>query len=192
MAPDMDTDDILSDVGVKVWKALIKVEYLKKPKGELIKIAYVTARRHIAGLIRTRMGPISRGEAVAFVPFHNDNVSNAASLLLGKDYDRMAEISKILVFESIQNEAINLVGINKHRFLLQAIEYEWLREDMSPEQCAILSRLDYSQLELMRLLSILANRVLAKLRSEEDTDSQPSKIDGVWVQNTESTRRVLS
>src|ERR1044072_5601815 len=107
MAPDMDTDDILSDVGVKVWKALIKAEYLKKPKGELIKIAYVTARRHIAGLIRTRMGPISRGEAVAFVPFHNDNVSNAASLLLGKDYDRMAEISKILVFESIQNEAIN-------------------------------------------------------------------------------------
>jgi hypothetical protein len=96
------------------------------------------------------------------------------------------------LFETIRNEAIGLVGLGRYRFLLRAIALDWQVEDLSPNQCSLLIRLDYNQSRMLRAITLLSKRVIRKLRSEEDTDVQTSKINGVWVQNTEAPRHALA
>ena len=193
MSPEMDSDDIQSEIGMKVWRAMIKKSYLKKSKTELIKIGYVTAKRHLAQLIRMRLTSRNHGAKNTYVPFHTKHVSTTVSLLLGKDYSHMSVPSKVFLFEAIRNEAIGLVGLSRHTYLLRALGHDWMTEELSPEQCFILSKTDYSQFSMMRALSLLGGRVMKKLlASEQDTDSQSTKVNGVWLQNTEVPGKILS
>lgn len=101
--------------------------------------------------------------------------------------------SKIFLFEAIRNEAIGLVGLARHTYLLGALGHDWMTEELSSEQCFILSKTDYSQLSMVRALSLLGGRVMRRLlAAEQDTDSQSTKVNGVWLQNTEVPGKILS
>lgn len=202
MAPEMDADDIQSEVGVRVWKAMVKRSYLKKSSEELLKIGFVTARRHISQLIRNRLTVKKYGAAGnTYVPFHNKHVATSVSLLMGKDYSHISVTTKVFLFEMIRNEAISLVGLGRYPYLLKALQHDWLTENLTEEQCLILTKTDYSQERLMRALSLLAGRVSKKAFTytkdgkkfaSGDSESETSKVNGVWLQNTEVPAKILA
>lgn len=190
--PEMDAEDIQSEVKIRVWRAMVKKEYLNKTYDELIRIGYVTAHRWISDIVRDHMSTLVRGANALHVSINSPQVNATTSLLLGKNYSTMSPISKVLVFETITNEAIRMVGLRHYKALIRAIPFDWAsEEELTHRQCNILSNLDCSQNDLVEDLHILAKRVRKKLKPEGDTDSQTSKIHGMWVQNTECPRHAI-
>jgi CRISPR/Cas system-associated protein endoribonuclease Cas2 len=190
MSPDMDADDIRSEVRIRVWRAMVKKEYLKKTKADLIKIGYVTAQRHISQLLRSRL---SVKEKIAIrVPFHAPSVGATVSLIVGKSFFEMSATRIVILTESVRNEAIRLVGIGYYESLIRGTKYAWENEDLCNRQCNILCDLDYSIDRMKRVVDILGKRVAHKIHFSDDYDTAAIRVDGMWVQNTEAARFALA
>jgi len=186
MSPDMDADDIKSEVRIRVWRAMVKVDYLKKTKDDLIKIGYVTAQRHISQLVRVRLQLRSRQQRISF-----DVVSDVTSMLVGKNFFSMSAPKIVILTESVRNEAIRLVGLGGYKALVRGIKFDWERPGLSKAQCLILCDLDYSHETMRRTMNILGKRVAKKVRTNsiyDNGESFPTRIDGVWVQYGEVLR----
>jgi hypothetical protein len=190
MAPDMNEDDVMAEVAMRVWKAMIKPEYLKKSRTELTKIGYVTAFRHIAQLTRTRL---TRRDKALTLSLTTPALTSVASLLLSPSLYSLNALRYVSLTECIRDEAIKLAGYEGYEALIDGAKYDWNGERLNRKQWSLLDCLDYSA-ETMRLkVELLGRRVITKLRIEDShSESSTTRIDGMWVQHTEAPRHVLA
>ena len=186
MKPDMDADDIISEVRCRVWKAMVRKEYLKMSKSELTKIGYVTAQRHIAQLVRSKL---SRKLSTR-LSLHNPTVFGTLSILAKGNFYSMSATRAVLLNEAIRDEAIGMVGVACYEVLIRGSKFDWniLTEDLCYGQHSVMCDLDYSHSKMMRMVSVLGKRVAKCLREDSgyyEEETVPTRIDGVWVQYRE-------
>lgn len=204
LGPYIEVSDVQAEVAMRVWRAMLRVEYTCLSTTELYRIAYVTAQRWLTQIIRAKLSLRTRSTYTANVDVDDPAVNVTASLLFGQK--GLDPEEACLCVEITREEALHLVGTPQHKYLLMALRYGWTKdmpiEDLEPTQMRILDILDCTPRDILYLVGALGRAVKKRLSSENGkrvmiretiaSATGATKVDGLWVQNTEVPRHALN
>ena len=180
---DQDAMDLLDEVGVQVWIALIR--YRRKPYKEAIKLAYRTATNQLNSLVRTKITVKKRGagsHTISLNTEENDEEDNERY-----EGNWMSDpglysngIKIVDAIELICSSAIFRVGTRKADALVKALLYDWRLKRTNVEQRKLMKILNRDRKEVRKLVNSFS-RQMKKQIGPEETHSYPiQKVDGIW------------
>jgi len=169
---DMDVDDIVEELGVHIWIALIR--YRKKPYKQAVKLAYKVGRNRLTSIVRSKLSVVKKGSNVKFTSFDLPEMGWISSSGI---YFNGIQIVDTL--ELIASAAIRKVGIRKASALVRALLYDWKPRRTSEEQNMIMQVLKRDKNAVHKLVRRFSTEVRRSITIDHDHQSL-EKVDGKW------------
>ena len=163
--PFMSKDDLLDEIGVKIWQELARYRHRLPTYAMARNFAFRVAQNHLRSMVRSKLTVRKRG---AYASFVDNEVTSGHQLGSPQTVDIFDTIGSEdiaangqLAFEAVEHivsVAIRLIGSEKYVLLCRALCYDW-SGNLEPEQEFILVHLGLNRKQLLRLMRKLGKRI---------------------------------
>lgn len=181
---DMDAADLVEELGVHIWVALIR--YRRKPYDQALKLAIATGVNRLKSIVRSRMTVVKRGAKAQIVPLtsgeKHDEESGGATESYWL-YDRGLYSNGIRVIDALElicSAAILRVGVKRADALVKALAYDWRKSKVTKPQKELMHTLNRDRKSVRDLVASFTRAVRRELGPDEALSYQIQKIEGRW------------
>jgi hypothetical protein len=176
---DMDAEDLVEEVGVHIWIALMR--YRKKPYRNALKLAFATGRNRLISIVRTRMTVVKRGAKAKFI---SEDVDDLYWLSSRSIHSNGVEVVNVL--ETIGSIAILRVGLRRSPALVKALMYDWRRKP-SAQQKPLMEALDRNRIGVRKLVAEFIVDIQRQIPPGQyvPEDHVMEKVEGRWKRKME-------
>ena len=180
----MDAADLLEEVGVHVWIALIR--YRKKPYDDAVKLAMRSAVNRLTSMVRTQLTVVKRGAGAEHISIEKERETrghhNNDRLNLTSSSIHLNGVRVVDALEAICSAAIIRVGVPKANALVRSLLYDWRSRNLSEHQKEIMQVMNRDRKTMRRLVSGFTKELRGQTQPNEYIRQENiiQKIDGRW------------
>lgn len=172
---DKDVDDLLEELGVHIWIALIR--YRKRTYDEAERIAFTVGKNRLTSIVRSKLTVYKKGAKFNQIEGSPDDIYWMSS---GSMHSNGVQIIDTL--ETIASIAIMKVGLRRADSLMRALLYDWRSRKPVREQKIIMQVLGKDRIEIRKLVRRFIFEIRRELPGSQYSqhDNMLEKVDGTY------------